>query len=91
MQDHGNFSDLRLEAAATAEVGVHGARQGVCRARHHFAQALEIAIALGKVWNPGALRIAQANAERRAYRTRMQTLRQDRELNRLIGFSGPVT
>jgi len=37
------------------------------------------------------LRRAQARAERRAYRTRMQTLRQDRELNRLIGFSGQVT
>ena len=34
---------------------------------------------------------AQASAERRAHRTRMQTLRQDRELSRLIGFSGKVT
>jgi len=35
-----------------------------------------------------ALRWAQARAERRAYRVRMQTLKQDRELNRLIGFAG---
>ena len=34
---------------------------------------------------------AQAQAERRAYRTRLQTLRQDRELHRLIGFAGRVT
>lgn len=32
----------------------------------------------------------QTWAERRAYRSRMQTLRQDRELNRLIGFAGSV-
>ena len=32
---------------------------------------------------------AQWLAERRAYGVRMQTLRQDRELNRLIGFAGP--
>ncbi len=34
---------------------------------------------------------AQQRSERRAYRTRMQTLRQDRELSRLIGFSGQIT
>jgi preprotein translocase subunit SecA len=38
-----------------------------------------------------AVRHAQARAERRAYRSRMQTLRQDRELNRLIGFAGRIT
>ena len=37
------------------------------------------------------VRRAQAQAERRAYRTRLQTLRQDRELHRLIGFAGQVT
>jgi preprotein translocase subunit SecA len=34
------------------------------------------------------VRRAQHRAERQAYRARMQTLRQDRELNRLIGFAG---
>ncbi|MBT9486178.1 MAG: preprotein translocase subunit SecA [Rubrivivax sp.] len=34
--------------------------------------------------------LAQTAAEHRAHRTRMQTLKQDRELNRLIGFSGPT-
>lgn len=38
-----------------------------------------------------AVRWAQARAERRAWRTRMQTLRQDRELHKLIGFAGRVT
>ncbi len=38
-----------------------------------------------------AVRHAQGRAERRAYRSRMQTLRQDRELNKLIGFAGRVT
>ena len=38
-----------------------------------------------------AVRWAQSRAERRAYRARMQTLRHDRELNRLIGFAGRVT
>jgi len=33
---------------------------------------------------------AQAEAERRAYVMRVQTLRQDRELHRLIGFAGKV-
>ncbi len=37
------------------------------------------------------VRRAQAQAERRAYRMRLQTLRQDRELHRLIGFAGRVT
>jgi preprotein translocase subunit SecA len=37
-----------------------------------------------------AVRWAQRRAERRAYQGRMQTLRQDRELNRLIGFAGNV-
>ena len=37
------------------------------------------------------LRWAQSRAEGRAYRARMQTLRQDRELNRLIGFAGQLT
>jgi preprotein translocase subunit SecA len=40
-----------------------------------------------------ALRLAvhstQARAERRAYKARMHTLRQDRELSRTIGFAGP--
>jgi len=49
---------------------------------------------------PGALRRialrwvvrrAQAHAERMAYKARMQTLRQDRELNRMIGFAGRQT
>ena len=34
---------------------------------------------------------AQALAERRARRTRLQTMQQDRELHRLIGFAGRVT
>lgn len=38
-----------------------------------------------------AVRHAQGRAERRAYRSRMQTLRQDKELNRLIGFAGRIT
>ncbi len=37
------------------------------------------------------VRQAQARAEARAYRIRLQTLRQDRELHRLIGFAGRVT
>ncbi len=37
------------------------------------------------------VRHAQGRAERRAYRSRMQTLRQDRDLNRLIGFAGRIT
>lgn len=37
------------------------------------------------------VRLAQQRAEQRAYRVRMQTLRQDRELNRLIGFAGRIT
>lgn len=39
----------------------------------------------------GLVRLAQAQAERRAYRVRLQTLKQDRELHRLIGFAGRVT
>jgi preprotein translocase subunit SecA len=38
-----------------------------------------------------AVHWSQARAERRAYKARMQTLRQDRELNRLIGFAGSIT
>jgi preprotein translocase subunit SecA len=38
-----------------------------------------------------AVRHAQQSAQRRAYRSRMQTLRQDKELNRLIGFAGRIT
>ena len=34
---------------------------------------------------------AQSRAERRSYTMRLQTLKQDRELNRLIGFAGRVT
>jgi preprotein translocase subunit SecA len=34
------------------------------------------------------VRACQARAERRAYQGRMQTLKQDRELRRLIGFAG---
>ena len=37
------------------------------------------------------VRQAQARAEARAYRIRLQTLRHDRELHRLIGFAGRVT
>ena len=37
-----------------------------------------------------AVRWVQWRAERRAYQGRMQTLRQDRELSRLIGFAGNV-
>ena len=37
------------------------------------------------------VRKAQRTAEKRAYRARMQTLRQDRELHRLIGFAGRIT
>lgn len=37
-----------------------------------------------------AVRWAQWRAERRAYLGRMQTLRQDRELSKLIGFAGNV-
>ncbi|MDR0777345.1 MAG: preprotein translocase subunit SecA [Azonexus sp.] len=37
-----------------------------------------------------AVRWTQWRAERRAYQGRMQTLRQDRELSRLIGFAGNV-
>ena len=37
------------------------------------------------------VRQAQARAEGRAYRVRLQTLRHDRELHRLIGFAGRVT
>ena len=37
-----------------------------------------------------AVRWAQAAAERRAYVARMQTLKQDQELNRMIGIAGRV-
>ena len=37
------------------------------------------------------VRWAQSRAEHRALRARMQTLKQDRELNRLIGMAGRVT
>jgi preprotein translocase subunit SecA len=37
------------------------------------------------------VRQAQTRAERRAYRGRLQTLRQDRERHRIIGFAGRVT
>ena len=37
------------------------------------------------------VRRAQADAEQRAYRARLQTLQHDRELHRLIGFAGKVT
>ncbi|CAN5136814.1 hypothetical protein BH11PSE10_BH11PSE10_19440 [soil metagenome] len=37
-----------------------------------------------------AVRWAQAAAERRAYQARMQTLKQDQELNRMIGIAGRV-
>jgi len=33
---------------------------------------------------------AQSTMERRAYKARMQTLTQDRNLSRLIGFAGPT-
>ncbi len=46
---------------------------------------------LRRFWLERLVRMAQARAERSAYRTRMQTLRQDRELHRLIGFAGPTT
>jgi preprotein translocase subunit SecA len=38
-----------------------------------------------------AVRAAQSRAERMAFRTRMQTLRQDREMHKIIGFAGRVT
>ena len=38
-----------------------------------------------------AVRWAQRRAERHSYKGRMNTLRQDRELHRLIGFAGWVT
>jgi preprotein translocase subunit SecA len=38
-----------------------------------------------------AVRWAQSRAEKRAYRSRLQTLQQDRDLHRLIGFAGRVT
>lgn len=38
-----------------------------------------------------AVRRAQARAERRAYRARLQTMQHDNELQRIIGFAGPVT
>jgi preprotein translocase subunit SecA len=45
-------------------------------------------------WQRGLLRAtvrrAQALAEQRAYRVRLQTLKQDKELHRLIGFAGKV-
>jgi preprotein translocase subunit SecA len=37
------------------------------------------------------VRACQSRAERRAYQARMQTLKQDRELHRLIGFAGKLT
>jgi preprotein translocase subunit SecA len=39
-------------------------------------------------WLKRLRRLAQSRAERRALRARLQTLRQDRELHRLIGFAG---
>ncbi|KQY90244.1 DEAD/DEAH box helicase [Pelomonas sp. Root1444] len=38
-----------------------------------------------------AVRIAQGDAERRAWQMRKQTLRQDRELHRIIGIAGSTT
>jgi preprotein translocase subunit SecA len=35
-----------------------------------------------------AVWFAQRQAERRAYRTRLQTLKQDRDLSKVIGFAG---
>jgi preprotein translocase subunit SecA len=53
---------------------------------------------LGALRGPGQRRLlallvrtAQAGAERRARRARMDTLRQDRDLAKLIGFSGRMT
>jgi preprotein translocase subunit SecA len=40
---------------------------------------------------PLAVRIAQGDAERRAWQMRKQTLRQDRELHRIIGIAGTTT
>jgi preprotein translocase subunit SecA len=49
----------------------------------------------GCVAQQGVLRLllssAQARAEAQALRSRMQTLKQDRELNRTLGFAGKVT
>ena len=45
---------------------------------------------LGRLVLRSLVRRAQAQAERREYRVRLQTLRQDRELHRLIGFAGRV-
>ena len=44
-----------------------------------------------RAWLRLAVRWSQSAAERRARRARMQTLRQDRELSRLIGFAGRTT
>jgi preprotein translocase subunit SecA len=38
-----------------------------------------------------AVRLAQGDAERRAWQMRKQTLRQDRELHRIIGIAGHTT
>jgi len=38
-----------------------------------------------------AVRLAQGDAERRAWQMRKQTLRQDRELHRIIGIAGTTT
>ncbi|HEY8879871.1 MAG TPA: DEAD/DEAH box helicase [Roseateles sp.] len=38
-----------------------------------------------------AVRLAQGDAERRAWQARRQTLRQDRELHRIIGIAGTTT
>lgn len=53
-------------------------------------RALERPGWLGRLMLRGLVRLAQAQAERRAYHVRLQTLKQDRELHRLIGFAGRV-
>jgi preprotein translocase subunit SecA len=40
---------------------------------------------------PWVVRLAQGAAERKARRVRLQTMKQDRELNRMIGFAGRAT
>jgi preprotein translocase subunit SecA len=85
--------DRQLFGRSGRQGDAGSARAIVCAADGLFAQhapTLRRLLGVPGLLRP-VLRRAQARAERRAYRTRMQTLRQDRELNRLIGFSGQVT
>jgi len=62
-------------------------------ARDHASPLMDLAArpgqgALSRLALDLAVRSAQRRAEQRAYRARMHTLKQDRELNKLIGFAG---